>query len=45
MAYVLFDLEEEPEDYSEYLNRIKELCFEGVDEYEQDLEDEKWLEF
>lgn len=45
MANVLFDLEEEeePEDYSEYLNRIKELGFQGVDEYEQDLEDEKWL--
>ena len=35
---------EEEFDYQPYFKKLKELGFEGSEEYEKDLADEKWLE-
>jgi hypothetical protein len=48
MADAIWDLkpwESEGEfDYQPYFKKLKELGFEGTEEYEKDLADEKWLE-
>lgn len=45
MADSIWDLEpwEEPFDYAPYFQKLVELGFDGVQDYEKDLEDEKWL--
>jgi hypothetical protein len=45
MADAIWDLEpwkEEEFDYTPYFNKLKLAGFEGTDDYEKDLNDEKW---
>ena len=48
MADAIWDLEpwdcEGEFDYKPYFKKLTELGFEGADDYERDLEDERWLE-
>ena len=48
MADAIWDLEpwedEDDFDYTPYFQRLTELGFEGAEDYQRDLDDEKWLE-
>ncbi len=45
MADAIWDLEtiDENFDYSQYFNKLKKEGFKGIEKYQQDLNDEKWL--
>jgi hypothetical protein len=47
MADAIWDLEpwnSDEFDYRPYFKKLSELGFQGVEDYERDLDDEKWLE-